>query len=133
MATKKTTKRTTKKTTKRTTLRGYGDTASKTNFRKSNGEVENGGLVKWGLNNVKQYLSKPVTQHDAKLIIDGFIESVADNLANGTKVNITGLGTFQKKKRAYKGGTLPNGASYRAGTTYVLQFKASEAIKKRIK
>ncbi len=75
-----------------------------------------------------------LTKKDIKIIVDAFFEQMQQSLKKGIKVQLTGFGTFEVRRRKAKVGVLP-------GTTDPLKipakkfptFKASKALKDTVK
>lgn len=71
-----------------------------------------------------------VTQASVKAVVDALINSIGLDLAGGQKVQIAGLGTFEKKATAARVGRNPRTGepvSIPAGSK--LAFKASSELK----
>ncbi len=75
-----------------------------------------------------------IARKDVKNVVDLLFDNVANHLKKGTKVQITGFGTFEVRKRKARTGVIP-------GTTNPLKipagkypaFKAGKALKDEIK
>lgn len=48
-----------------------------------------------------------VAQKEAKLIVDNSLEVIAESLARGEKVTLTGFGTFELRERSAREGVNP--------------------------
>lgn len=74
------------------------------------------------------------TQKQAGLIIDEFINTIAETLATGEKVVVTGFGTFEVRNRVERTGKNP-----RTGETIVVPeqktpaFRAGKLLKDAVK
>jgi len=75
-----------------------------------------------------------VTQKQAALVIDEFINTIAETLATGEKVVVTGFGTFEVRNRVERTGKNP-----RTGETIVVPeqktpaFRAGKLLKDAVK
>jgi DNA-binding protein HU-beta len=75
-----------------------------------------------------------LTKKDIKIVVDAFFEQMEYALKKGSKVQLTGFGTFEVRRRKAKVGVLP-------GTNDPLKipakkfpaFKASKALKETVK
>lgn len=75
-----------------------------------------------------------LTKKDVKQVIDTFLKSVSEHLTNKQKVQLTGFGTFEVRKRKARTGVKP-------GTTEKIKipassypaFKPGKALKESIK
>jgi DNA-binding protein HU-beta len=75
-----------------------------------------------------------LTKKDVKTVVDTLFDQIEVCLKKGTKVQITGFGTFEVRKRKARAGVIP-------GTTDPLKipagkypaFKASKSLKDRVK
>jgi DNA-binding protein HU-beta len=75
-----------------------------------------------------------MTRKDVKIIVDSLFEQMETALKKGIKVQLTGFGTFEVRRRKSKMGVLP-------GTTDPLKipskkfpsFKASKALKDSVR
>ncbi len=78
--------------------------------------------------------SASLTKKDAKAAVDGFLGSIAEHLDKGFKVQLTGFGTFEVRKRKARTGVRP-------GTTDKIKipaskypaFKPGKGLKEKIK
>ena len=70
-----------------------------------------------------------------KEIFNGMEKVVAEKLAEGEKVTITGFGTFTLSKRSARTGVSPRDPSKKIdiGPSVVPHFRAGEALKRKIK
>lgn len=74
-----------------------------------------------------------VSNKDAKLVIDAFLEHTASHLAQGDKVQLTGFGTFEVRERSARTGVKPgtNEKIQIAASKYPA-FKAGQGLKQNI-
>jgi len=71
---------------------------------------------------------------DVKTVVDGAIESITKSLSKGSKIQLTGFGTFEVRQRQERQGVRP-------GTTEKITipaskypaFKAGKALKESVK
>lgn len=70
-----------------------------------------------------------------KQIFNSLEKTVAEQLASGEKVTITGFGTFTLSKRSARTGVSPQDPKKKIdiGASIVPHFRAGEALKRRIK
>lgn len=70
---------------------------------------------------------------DAEKALNAFIETVAEELKNGNKIQLVGFGTFEIGERAARTGRNPkNGESIEIAACRVPKFKAGKALKDAI-
>lgn len=71
-----------------------------------------------------------VSKKDAETILEAFISTVADTLANDEKVQINGFGTFETRQRAERIGRNPRtGEEMKIPATVVPTFKPGKQFK----
>jgi len=78
--------------------------------------------------------STGLKKKDVKTVVDGAIESITNSLSKGRKIQLTGFGTFEVRKRQERQGVRP-------GTTERITipaskypaFKAGKALKESVK
>ena len=61
-----------------------------------------------------------MAKKDVKTVVDGFLESISNQLNSGGKVQLTGFGTFEVRERQAREGVKP-------GTSEKIQIPASKA------
>lgn len=75
-----------------------------------------------------------LSRSSATKVIELFIDTVKDNLANGKKVTMTGFGTFSVSSRAARNGVNPQtGEPIRIPASKVPRFKAGKELSSIIK
>lgn len=79
----------------------------------------------------KSGLEKP----KVRKILQVLEKSIAENLAKGEKVTISGFGTFTLSKRSARTGVSPQDPKKKIeiGASIVPHFRAGEALKRRVK
>ena len=78
--------------------------------------------------------STGLKKKDVKTVVDGAIESITTSLSKGSKIQLTGFGTFEVRERQERQGVRP-------GTTEKITipaskypaFKAGKALKESVK
>lgn len=78
--------------------------------------------------------STGLKKKDVKTVVDGAIESITKSLSKGSKIQLTGFGTFEVRQRQERQGVRP-------GTTEKITipaskypaFKAGKALKESVK
>ena len=71
---------------------------------------------------------------DIKRILDVFMDTVGDTLADGQKVRLTGFGTFSVTTRAERKGRNPQtGAPITIKKRKVVRFKAGSSLAKKVR
>ena len=74
-----------------------------------------------------------ITKKDADRIVSATVETIAENLIKGEKVQISGFGTFETKEREARVGRNPHTKeAIEIPATRVPAFKASKALKDSI-
>ena len=74
-----------------------------------------------------------LTKKDAEKALKAFTDTVADELANGEKVQIVGFGTFEVSERAARLGINPHtGKPLELTASKAPKFKAGKALKDAI-
>ena len=74
------------------------------------------------------------TKADAKRFIDALFEGIADALARGEKVTVTGFGTFEVRQRAARMGRNPQtGAPLHIPASKSPAFRAGKALKDAVR
>lgn len=107
-------------------LSGEGD---KTTLRKSTADKKNkGSLAKWTAGRANKKLTKKVSEKDCATIINAFVETVTDDVKNGTTVVVPKLATFVATKR--KCHNPRTGGSMQVRT---ISTKLSKSFKDRVK
>lgn len=77
--------------------------------------------------------SEDISKKDAAAAVNAVFGAVADALAKGDKVTITGFGTFDVKKTAAREGRNPaTGAKIKIPAKKVPSFKAGAALKDKV-
>ena len=75
-----------------------------------------------------------LTKADAKRAVEGVLSIVADALARGEKVTLTGFGTFEiRHRRARMGRNPQTGAPLHIPETDYPAFRAGKALKDRVR
>lgn len=75
-----------------------------------------------------------LSKADAGRSLDAFIDAVADALARGEKVTVTGFGTFEVRNRAARMGRNPQtGAPLHIPATKTPAFKAGKGLKDTVR
>lgn len=75
-----------------------------------------------------------MTKKDAEKVLTTFAAVVADELAGGGKVQISGFGTFEASERAARKGRNPHtGEKIEIPATRVPKFKAGKELKAAVK
>lgn len=70
------------------------------------------------------------TQKDTRVFLEGFEDAVAETLANGDDVRITGFGTYSTSERAARTGRNPStGEPIEISASRGIKFKAGKALK----
>ena len=74
-----------------------------------------------------------LTKKDAECLISATVETIAEQLAQGEKVQIFGFGTFEVKQREARVGRNPHtGEAVQIPAAKVPAFKASKTLKEKI-
>ena len=74
------------------------------------------------------------SKKDADKAVTAVVDSIADALANGEKVQLVGFGTFEVRARAAKQGRNPKtGEPIKIPATKVPAFKAGQGLKNAVK
>jgi len=74
------------------------------------------------------------TKKDAKVLVEALFETIAEALAQGKKVQITGFGTFEVRERKARTGVKPGtGEKIRIPASKYPAFKPGRALKERVK
>jgi DNA-binding protein HU-beta len=74
--------------------------------------------------------SKSLSKAQVKSVIDAFVEATAKHLKKGTKVRVSGLGTFAKATRSARKGRNPaTGEAIKIKASKSVRFKASTTLK----
>ncbi len=75
-----------------------------------------------------------LSKADADRALNAFVDAVADVLARGEKVTITGFGTFEARHRAARMGRNPQtGAPLHIPATITPAFKAGKGLKDAVR
>ena len=75
-----------------------------------------------------------LSKKDAAAAVDAFLSSISNTLAKGGKVQLTGFGSFETRKRAARMGLNPQTkATIKIPATKVPAFKAGKALKDAVK
>ena len=75
-----------------------------------------------------------MTKKDAEKVLTTFAAVVADELAGGGKVQISGFGTFEASERAARKGRNPQtGEEIEVPATRIPKFKAGKELKAAVK
>ena len=72
-------------------------------------------------------------QDDVSIFLDGFIEVIQDEVAKGTKIQITGFGTFERKEQGER--TIKNprtGEPIHVGPSKRASFSAGSVFKEKV-
>ena len=73
------------------------------------------------------------SKEDIKRILDVFMDTVGDTLADGQRVRLTGFGTFSVSTRAERQGRNPQtGKPITIPTRRVVRFKAGSDLAKKV-
>ena len=74
------------------------------------------------------------TKKDAKALVEALFETIAEALAQGKKVQITGFGTFEVRERKARTGVKPGtGEKIPIPASKYPTFKPGRALKERVK
>jgi DNA-binding protein HU-beta len=74
-----------------------------------------------------------MTKKDAEKAVNAVLETLADTLAKGEKVQLVGFGTFETKARAERTAKNPRtGETVTVPATRVPGFKAGQALKIKV-
>lgn len=74
-----------------------------------------------------------MTKKDAEKAVNAVLETLADTLAKGEKVQLVGFGTFETKARAERTAKNPRtGETVTVPATRVPGFKAGQALKSKV-
>ncbi len=74
-----------------------------------------------------------LSQHDAPELVDGVIETIADRVAAGEPVGISGFGAFDVRDKSARMGRNPKtGEAALIAPRRVVAFRASAKLKKRV-
>lgn len=75
-----------------------------------------------------------ISKKDADAALNAFVETVADELKKGEKIQLVGFGTFEVRERAAREGVNPQtGAKIEIAASKNPVFKAGKALKDAIK
>ena len=75
-----------------------------------------------------------LTKKDAEKALSAFIDSVAETLKNGEKIQLIGVGTFEIHERAARTGVNPRtGEKIEIAASKIPAFKAGAALKDAVK
>lgn len=75
-----------------------------------------------------------LTKKDAEKALSAFIDSVAETLKNGEKIQLIGFGTFEIHERAARTGVNPRtGEKIEIAASKIPAFKAGAALKDAVK
>lgn len=75
-----------------------------------------------------------LSKADADRAVNAFIDSIADALARGEKVTVTGFGTFEVRDRAARMGRNPQtGAPLHIPATKTPAFKSGKGLKDAVR
>jgi integration host factor subunit alpha len=73
------------------------------------------------------------SKKDATAIVESVFEIIKDNLAQGEKIKISGFGNFVvKKKNSRRGRNPQTGEEIEISSRRVLNFKASQVLRKAL-
>lgn len=73
------------------------------------------------------------TQKDAGIAFDAMVETIADVLREGEKIQIAGFGTFEMKKRAAREGINPmTKEKFKIPASNVPNFKFGDSFKNNV-
>ena len=79
---------------------------------------------------VQENIDIEVSKKDLTTILDGIIDTITVNVANGEKIAIAGFGTFEAVKRAARTGRNPkDGSTIQIPASKSPKFKASKNFK----
>lgn len=71
-----------------------------------------------------------LTKADTKVVVEGFLSTIADALSNGRNIEIRGFGSFKVKRRAARTARNPRtGEEVPIPARYVPVFKPSNKLK----
>ncbi len=74
-----------------------------------------------------------VAKRDAEAAVEAVFETIADALAKGETVKISGFGIFEKKERAAREGTNPSsGEKITIPASNSVGFKVSKTLKEKL-
>ncbi len=74
-----------------------------------------------------------VAKRDAEAVVEAVFETIADTLAKGETVKISGFGIFEKKERAAREGTNPSsGEKITIPASNSVGFKVSKTLKEKL-
>ena len=75
-----------------------------------------------------------IAKKDAEKALAAFVDTVADELKKGEKIQLVGFGTFELRERAARTGINPQtGASIEIAASKNPVFKAGKALKDAVK
>ena len=75
-----------------------------------------------------------LSKKDSEIALGAFIDTVAEALKNGDKVQLVGFGTFEVSERAARSGRNPQtGETIEIAASKSPKFKAGKALKDMIK
>lgn len=79
---------------------------------------------------VSDKLENNLSKKDVTAVIDSFLDTVTETLANGDSIALVGFGTFSVKHRAARKGVNPQtGATIEIKAANVPGFKAGKSLK----
>ena len=74
-----------------------------------------------------------LTKLETEAVINGFLKTIVDTLAEGESIELRGFGTFRTKERAPRTGRNPKtGKIVEIDVQYVPNFKMSREVRKHI-
>ena len=75
-----------------------------------------------------------LTKKDVESVLNGFLGEVTEALASGTKVQLIGFGTFERRDRSGRTGRNPQtGKAIKIPASKVPAFKAGNKLKDAVK
>lgn len=76
----------------------------------------------------------PLTKQEARKLVDDFFNEIAQNLANGREVKLSGFGNFYLNDKSARPGRNPKtGEAVEISARRVVSFKAGQKFRNRLK
>ena len=77
--------------------------------------------------------STGVSHKDAEAVINAALDAIADGVAGGEKVVLTGFGTFERKQRAARTGRHPStGKKIKIPAKFAVGFSVGKLLKAKV-
>lgn len=75
----------------------------------------------------------PLTKQQARVMVDGFFEEIAQHLSEGREVKLSGFGNFELKDKKTRPGRNPKtGEAVDVSARRVVTFRAGQKFRQRI-